>query len=362
MQANSVRTVVVEPGGDQVVAHVGLHALGCFADRLGLGDALSRSIPTAGERRPLHDRGKVFVQAALMLAGGGESCLDIEHLRAQEDLFGAVPSDSTLWRAFHELTLATRDAMAEATSGVRAEVWQRSSATVGNDPVVLDIDASLVEIHSEGKAGTAPNYKHGFGYHPMFCFADATGECLSAILRPGNATANNSGDHLNVLDRSIAQLPKGVATGHHLGDDATTVNRDVMVRTDSAGCTGAFLFGCRARNIGFSVVARTNAQVQGAIFSATGLDELWEPALTQDGDLRPGAAVIELTDEVDLSAFPKPQGSSSAGSRPTPELSRRSSGPSTTATGVTTPTRTATRSTSTAPCGLTPTSKTTSSA
>ena len=39
--------------------------------------------------------------------------------------------------------------------------------TGGDDPVILDIDASLVEIHSENKDGTAPNFKGGFGFHPM---------------------------------------------------------------------------------------------------------------------------------------------------------------------------------------------------
>ena len=100
MNGNSTVAVVVEGGGDQVVAHVGLHALGAFADRLGLGDSLSAAIPITGERLPLHDRGKVLVQAMLMLAGGGEACADIEHLRAQPDLFGSVPSDSTLYRTF----------------------------------------------------------------------------------------------------------------------------------------------------------------------------------------------------------------------------------------------------------------------
>ena len=82
VNGNSVRRVRVEAGGDGVVAHVGLHALGAFADRLGLGDALSVRIPPAGERLPSHDRGKVLVQAMLMLAGGGEACTDIEALRA----------------------------------------------------------------------------------------------------------------------------------------------------------------------------------------------------------------------------------------------------------------------------------------
>ncbi len=93
METTSTLGVVVESGGDQVVGHVGLHALGAFADRLGLGQHLSLAHPYSGERAPLHDRGKVLVHCAVMLAGGGESCADIEHLRAQRDLFGHVGSD-----------------------------------------------------------------------------------------------------------------------------------------------------------------------------------------------------------------------------------------------------------------------------
>jgi hypothetical protein len=52
--------VRIEARGEGVVAHVGLNALGSFADRLGLGDALSARIPWSGERLPLHDRGKCW--------------------------------------------------------------------------------------------------------------------------------------------------------------------------------------------------------------------------------------------------------------------------------------------------------------
>ena len=143
----------------------GCTRLGAFADRLGLGDALSARIPPAGERLPVHDRGKVLTQAMLMLAGGGESCADIEALRAQERLFGPVPSDSTLYRTFRQIDAATLAGLREAMAGVRAQVWRRSSVTNTADPVILDIDATLVEVHSENKEGTAPTYKRGFGFH-----------------------------------------------------------------------------------------------------------------------------------------------------------------------------------------------------
>ncbi len=304
MQANSTRRLVVASGGDQVVGHVGLHALGAFADRLGLGNALSSRILPRGERMPLHDRGKVLVQSMLMLAGGGESCADIEHLRAQEDLFGSTPSDSTVFRSFHEISPDVRDALAEAFAGVRAEVWRRCAATKAA-PVILDIDASLVEIHTETKEGTGPHYKGGWGFHPMFCFADATGEALSGLLRPGNAGANTVADHVSVLDAAVAQLPAEIALGHGAGDDGALVVRPLVVRTDSAGCTHGFVWAARARNIGFFVVARSNAQVHSAIFDTVGLEEIWEPALQQDGSPREGAAVADLSELVNLSEWPE---------------------------------------------------------
>ena len=304
VNANSTRRVVVESGGTGVVAHVGLHALGSFADRLGLGDALSARIPWRGGGFPIHDRGKVLIQTALVLAGGGESCLDIEHLRIGDDLFGSVPSDTTVARMFHEIASSSRAGIAEAMAGVRAEVWRRSSVTTGTDPVVLDIDASLVEIHSENKEEAAPNFKGGYGFHPMFCFADATGETLSALLRSGNAGANAVADHVTVLDGAIAQLPETIARGHRAGDDPHLVNRELIVRADSAGCTEGFLAACRDRNVGFFVSARSNAQVTAAIFDAIGIEEVWLPAVDQDGELRDGAHVAELTCLIDDAKLP----------------------------------------------------------
>ena len=304
MNANSTVRVKVEAGGDQVVAHVGLHALGAFGDRLGLGHSLSSRIAITGERLPLHDRGKVLVQAMLMLAGGGEACSDIEALRAQERLFGSVPSDSTLYRTLRAIDAETLAGLWEAMAGARAQVWRRSAATTGTAPVVLDIDSSLVEVHSENKQGTGPTYKGGFGYNPMLCTADATGEVLAAQLRPGNAGTTTVADHLAVLDAAVAQLPAEIAAGHRQGDDASAVRRQLRVRTDSAGCSRGFVWGCRARNIGFAVVARSNDQVHAAISRVLADEGRWSPALHQDGEEREGAAVAELTDLVDLSDWP----------------------------------------------------------
>ena len=247
MNGNSTRNLVVEGGGTQVVGHVGLHALGSFADRLGMGEALSDAVGWRGPGVPGHDRGKVLTQIMLMLAGGGECCADIEFLGSQERLFAAVCSDSTVYQTFTETLDAPAVARArEAVARIRSQVWTRSASTTGTGPMILDLDASLVEIHSENKEGTAPHFKGGFGFHPVFCFADATGETLAAMLRPGNATANDAADLLGVLDAGIAQLPADVMAGHCVDDDPGEVRRRVVVRSDSAGCSAAFVDGCRS--------------------------------------------------------------------------------------------------------------------
>ena len=306
VNATSTVSVRVEGGGEQVVAHVGLHALGRFGDRLGLGEELSAAVTAGGDQRLVsHDRGKVLTQVMVMLAGGGECCADIEYLRSQPGLFGAVPSDTTVWRTFDRVDEATLGYLWQAMSAVRAQVWDRSAATTGNEAVVLDIDASLVEVHSENKEGTAANYKSGFGFHPMFCFADATGEALAGLLRPGNAGANNLADHLSVLDDALGQLPAQVAAGHRPGDDRVSVGRAVRVRADSAGCSTRFASACRDRNVGFSVVARSNRQIHAAISRALEDPGRWLPALTQAGEMKDDATVAEVTDLVDLSAWPE---------------------------------------------------------
>jgi hypothetical protein len=170
--------------------------------------------------------------------------------------------------------------------------------------VVLDIDASLHQVHSENKDDAGPNYKGGYGFHPMYCFADATGETLSVLLRPGNAGANNIADHVALLDMAIAQLPEEIAVGHGVGDDPSLARRAVQVRTDSAGCT-SFVWQARARNVGFAVVARSNASIHGAISKVVDDETRWSQALRQDGTERRGASVAELTDLVDLSDWPE---------------------------------------------------------
>ncbi len=287
--SRAVEPVVVMEGDGQVASQVGLHLLGDLADRCGLTSGYSAAVAWRGERAPVHDRGRLLAQVAVMLAGGGECVADMAALRDQPDLFGEVASAPTVWRALRDIDAVVLDALRGARARARARVWE---ATGAPGEIVLDVDAALIEVHSENKEGAASNFKGGYGFHPVFCTLDATGEALAGILRPGNATANSGADQLGVVDLALAQLPAAYQAGHHPGDDPTGVTHRIVVRADSAGAVGTFVHGLVARHLEFSVYARVNDQLSSAIAAVA--EEAWRPAIDADGDERHAGEVAEL--------------------------------------------------------------------
>ncbi len=300
MKLSSVTSAQLAGGGDRAVWGVGLFALGRFADRVGLTEALSAAVPPRGERAPVHDRGEVLVHGLLVLAGGGEACTDIEYLRAQPELFGDVASDSTLYRTLTGLGPGGAAALLGAAAAVRPGLWADRDRS---GPLVLDIDSTLVEVHSQNKEGAAPNYKGGYGFHPMICSV-ADGEPLWVKQRPGNAAANDIADHLEVIDAAVAALPGPDAAGHRPGGDL--VERPLVVRVDAAGCSPTLAAELRGRNIGFAVSARSNRGVQAAIRSGLGDPHRWHNVPKRPRQSKPGRAqAADLTDLADLSGWPE---------------------------------------------------------
>jgi hypothetical protein len=135
----------------------------------------------------------------------------------------------------------------------------------------------------------AGNFKHGYGFHPLGCWLDETGEALAAILRPGNAGSNTAADHFTVLGLALAQLP------------VEDLDREILVRTDIGGQTHAFTRDCREANIRFSVGYELIETVRTAILELP--ESAWVQAIDAGGEDRQGAWVAELTDHLDLSAW-----------------------------------------------------------
>ena len=220
----------------------------------GLGDELSRVLSVWRRWWAVHDPGKIILDLAVCVALGGRCLSDLSLLRCEKEVFGPVASDPTVSRligALADHVEAVEAAVNRARRTVRQRVWALAgehSPTAGvsaNRPLVIDVDATLVNVHSD-KEGAAPTFKKGFGYHPLTAWfdhgPDGGGECAALVLRPGNAGSNTAADHVEIIGRALDQAGLGPRPG-----------RKVLVRIDGAGGTKETIEFLARRRVSYSV-------------------------------------------------------------------------------------------------------------
>ncbi|GAC1363249.1 MAG: IS1380-like element ISMsm3 family transposase [Actinomycetota bacterium] len=286
----------VTPDGKGVASQVGTRLLAEMADNSGLTDALSKALAPMCKRRRRHDPGRVLVDLAVTIAGGGDALSNLVTLRHQPEVFGTVASVPTAFRVVDAIDDQLLAAIRQARAKVRQGVWAAGlNPVTEHGYVTLDFDATLLDAHSD-KEQAAPTYRKGYGFHPLGCWLDNTQEALAAMLRPGNAGANTSEDHVAVLDAALAQLPV-IPRGQDLVNGVP-----MLARADSAGASHGFLDTLRRRGLEFSVGLDITEAVRLAILDVAA--DAWVDAVNQDYELREGAGVAEITDLLDLTAWP----------------------------------------------------------
>ena len=288
----------VEVAGRGVVAHTGAVALRALADRTGLSAAMSAVLARRGFD-PVHDRGRVLADTAVMIADGGRVMSDLAVLRDQGELFGPVASDPTLWRTLEGVDAHARDRLAAARAKTRRHVWAQIVARHGAIPaskvadrdlgktVVVRLDASVVIAHSD-KELAAGTFKGTWGHHPLTAWCDNTGESLALKLRTGSAGSNTAADHLEVLTAALNQIP-------------ASHRRDLLITCDGAGATKDLLThvttlnAAPGRRVHYSVGFDLDERCRTAI--STVPEAVWENVINPDGSPRDpkDAGVVELT-------------------------------------------------------------------
>lgn len=236
--------------------------------------------------RSIHDPGKTVLDLAVAIALGGDCLADAALVRAQPELFGVVASEPTISRLVDALgddSGAAIAAIRRARAAAREVVWRRRCPIDAAGEVVIDLDATLIGAHSE-KEGATPNFKRGFGFHPMLAFVDhgvgGTGEPLAAMLRPGRANASDAADQIAVLDAALAQLPEAIRPR-------------VLVRGDTGSGVKDFLWHIHHLGLSYSVGVYGRQPVLDALAALP--RQAWRAALDADGRRRDGAQVAELT-------------------------------------------------------------------
>lgn len=283
----SVSKVHLAAGGESLVSSSGVSLLLQTARASGLSEGLSAALSPWGKLTAVHDPGKTVLDLVLAIAAGGDCLADVAVIGAQPELFGPVASDPTISRLIEVLgadPAAALTAIRFARASARAKVWEHHSPFSDDDgAVIIDLDATLIGAHSE-KELASPNYKRGFGFHPMMAFVDhgigGTGEPLTAMLRTGRATANSAADQIGVLDAALAQLPEASRS-------------KVLVRGDSGAGVQAFVHHVHDLGLQYSVGIYGRQPILDALAALP--RQAWKKALDTDGQPREGALVAELT-------------------------------------------------------------------
>jgi hypothetical protein len=243
----------VSADGWGVVLHAGSRLLADLGDRTSLTAGLSDALVGLGRPGVRHDPGRVLAELAVAVAEGAECIGDIAVLADQLALFGAVASDSTVWRLLDRLGAAELAQVAAAIS-MPGSWW-------------------LTRRRSRRRRCSNPPSDTT----PIFAFCDDCGQ--------------RRREH-----RHRPHHRPGPGAG---ADPRPDPARQPAARAaDGAGCTKAFLAHIRRLHerhlaaefsLGWAIGPREPLAIDALPAIA------WTPAIDADGEPREGAEVAELT-------------------------------------------------------------------
>jgi DDE family transposase len=275
--SHSPAGLVVAFDDDHAVANAGLLLPATLADRLGIEAAIDELV-NLGDRPGHHRPGRKVLTLIHALVAGGDCIDDADVLRTgstAEVLGHRVMAPSTLGtflRAFTFGHVRQLDRVAEVVMG---RAWAAGGGP-GEQPMTIDVDSTICEVHSHHKHGAAYGYTRQLGYHPLLATRTDTGEVLHARQRTGRAASGRGAERFVV--ELAGRLRRAGATGQ------------VMLRADSGFWSAKVLAACRRHGIRFSITVRQTKTVVAAIAAIA--EAAWTAIDYPDGGI---AQVAETT-------------------------------------------------------------------
>lgn len=240
-----------------LVANAGLIVPATLMARLGL-EALINAWVKTGSARPGR---KVLTLVAAMIAGGTH----IDHVdilrsgATQRVLPFKVMAPSTIGTFLRTFTFGHIRQLDAVLGRALARAW-RAGAGPGNQPLVIDLDSTICEVHGKHKQGAAYGYTKRLGYHPLLATRAGTGEILFSRMRKGSA--GSSRGIIRFVDELVAVIKRAGASG------------PMTVRADSGFWSWGLCDRLTAHGIAWSITVTNHASIRAAI--ATIPDDGWQ--------------------------------------------------------------------------------------
>lgn len=228
--------------GEKMTSFAGLKLLMDFAIRLGVVTDLNTV--TVKKRR----RGIAVPDFIMSLVSnfvvGGEHLSDLQELRDEKasrqlvyDL--EVPAPTTAGERLRTFTLGHIRQLERVITNM---IGRRCDDIAGSEPITLDVDSSIFEVHGYLKEGARYAYTHVNGYHPLLAFWSETRLLMGVRLRSGNR--HTAFKARSFLGECVSRLPADRPINGRF--DAGFYNRDVVefcLEHDMGFTISAKLFG-----------------------------------------------------------------------------------------------------------------------
>jgi hypothetical protein len=223
----------------------GIGAIHLLVKKLGLDEAIDRSLGLLKFHLPYFESDHVLNIAYNLLAGGTR----LEHLellrsnQAYLDALGArrIPDPTTAGDFCRRFDTPDIYCLQNVFNATRLKVWRLQPKSF-LDEAIIDADGTMVETTGECKLGMDINYKGQWGYHPLVLSLANTGEPLFVVNRSGNRPSHEQAAWY--FDRSIELCRKAGFKKITLRGDTDFTQSERLDRWDEDGV--GFIFGIDA--------------------------------------------------------------------------------------------------------------------
>jgi Transposase DDE domain group 1 len=208
--SRSIERLDVTFDDGSLVANAGLVVPATLMVRLGLEALVNATVRLGGRVGGSRPGRKILTLVATILAGGTH----IDHadiLRAgatHRVLPFRVMAPSTLGSFLRAFTFGHVRQLDMVIAETLRRVWAVGTGPA-DEPMTIDLDSTICEVHGKQKQGAAYGYTRVLGYHPLLATRADTGEILHARLRKGSSLRGAN----RFVEELIARVRRAGAAG-----------------------------------------------------------------------------------------------------------------------------------------------------
>jgi len=257
---------------ERAVADAGLMLTGTLIGRLDLEQLVDGKVSRG--YRP----GRKFLTVVSTLLAGGDCIEDVNLLHAGSTAtivgHGTVAA-STVGSWLRSLTFGHIRQLDAVTETALRRAWQ-AGAGPGEEPMFIDIDSTICEVHGDAKQGAGYGYTRALGLHPVLATRAGTGEVLHARMRKGSANTGRGAQRF--VRETIGRVRRSGATGQ------------LVFRMDAGFWSRKVIKACTDHQAQFSITVTRQPVITTAIDAID--EDAWVDIAYTDGGT---AQVAEAT-------------------------------------------------------------------